>query len=92
MAGSVQDLTGGWLTARRRRFDVVPAAAVWVSHLAPAHEAWRWRHLQELLTRWELVAAAVSKPGYAQALGEARLGAGQYVTLEDVVTRRPQHS
>lgn len=56
--------------------------------LDAAHEVWRWRHLQELLTRWELVATAVSKPGYAQALDEARTGAGKYVSLEDVIARR----
>lgn len=35
---------------------------------------------------------SVSKPGYAKALAEARLGAGQYVTLGDVIIRRQQHS
>ena len=56
--------------------------------LDAAHEVWRWRHLQEVLARWELVATATSKPGYAQALEEARTGAGQYVSLEELIARR----
>jgi hypothetical protein len=56
--------------------------------LDAAHEVWRYRHLQELLARWELVATATSKPGYAQAREEVRTGAGQYVSLEDVIARR----
>ena len=56
--------------------------------LDAAHEVWRWRHLKELLAHWELVATATSKPGYAEALEDARTGAGQYVGLEDVIARR----
>lgn len=72
--------------AERERFLSEYRAA-----LDAAHEVWRWRHLQDVLTRWELVATATSKPGYAQALDEARTGAGAYVSLEDVKARRQRH-
>lgn len=57
--------------------------------LDAAHEVWRYRHLQEVLARWELVAVATSKPGYGQARDEARAGTGQYTSLEEVIARRP---
>ncbi len=43
--------------------------------LDAAHEVWRYRQLQEVLTRWNPVAITTSQPGYAEALAEAR-GAG----------------
>ncbi len=56
--------------------------------LDAAHEVWRYRQLQDVLARWELVAAAMSKPGYRQARDDAKAGAGDYVSLEDVIARR----
>jgi uncharacterized protein DUF6247 len=60
--------------------------------LDAAHEVWRYRQLQELLTRWDLIAAATSKPGYAQARDEARTGAGEYASLDEVIARRQRAS
>lgn len=38
---------------------------------------WRYRQLQDVLSRWNLIAVAASRPGY-----------GQYIPLEDAAARR----
>lgn len=60
--------------------------------LDAAREVWRYGQLQELLARWELVATATSKPGYAQARDEARAGTGEYASLDEVIARRQRAS
>ena len=56
--------------------------------LDAAHEVWRYRQLQEVLTRWNLVAIATSQPGYAEALAEARDAATPGVTIDEITARR----
>lgn len=56
--------------------------------LDAAHEVWRYRQLQEVLTRWNLVAIATSQPGYAQALAEARSAATPGATIDEITARR----
>jgi hypothetical protein len=56
--------------------------------LDAAHEVWRYRQLQDVLARWNLVAVATSQPGYAEALSEARHATTPGVTLDQVTARR----
>lgn len=56
--------------------------------LDAAHEVWRYRQLQEVLTRWNLVAIATSQPGYTEALAEARNAATPGVTIDEIAARR----
>jgi alkylhydroperoxidase/carboxymuconolactone decarboxylase family protein YurZ len=56
--------------------------------LDAAHELWRYRQLQEVLTRWNLVALTTSQPGYAEALAEARSAATPGVTIDEITARR----
>jgi alkylhydroperoxidase/carboxymuconolactone decarboxylase family protein YurZ len=56
--------------------------------LDAAHEVWRYRQLQEVLTQWNLVAIATSQPGYAEALAEARNAASLGVTIDEITARR----
>jgi len=56
--------------------------------LDAAHEVWRYRQLQEVLTRWNLVALTTSQPGYAEALAEARSTATPGVTIDEITARR----
>lgn len=62
------------------------------SALDEAHEVWRYRQLQDALSRWNLIAVAASRPGYALALADASAGTGQYTPLEDVAARQAQWS
>jgi hypothetical protein len=50
-----------------------------------AHKVAGYRRLQEFLHRWSLVAVATSQPDYYQRMEEARTGAGEYVSLEEVI-------
>jgi hypothetical protein len=56
--------------------------------LDAAHEVWRYRQLQEVLRRWDLVAVTMSQPGYAEALAEARKATGPGVSIDDITARR----
>lgn len=56
--------------------------------LDAAHEVWRYRQLQEVLTRWNLIAITTSQPGYAEALDEARNAATPGVTIDEITARR----
>jgi hypothetical protein len=49
---------------------------------------WRYRQLQEALTRWNLVATAISQPGYVEALAEVRNAATPGVTIDGIAARR----
>lgn len=57
---------------------------------AAAHEVWRYKQLQELLQTWHLRATAYSRPGFAQRRADAAAGRGEYLTLDEVTTRRRQ--
>jgi Family of unknown function (DUF6247) len=56
--------------------------------LDAAHEVWRYRQLQEVLSRWNLVAIATSQPGYAEALLEARNATQPGVGIDEITARR----
>jgi len=56
--------------------------------LDAAHEVWRYRQLQEALSRWNLVAIAISQPGYAEALAEARNATQPGVGIDEIAARR----
>ena len=56
--------------------------------LDAAHEVWRYRQLQEVLARWNLVAIATSQPGYGEALAEARNAATPGVSIDEIAARR----
>jgi hypothetical protein len=47
-----------------------------------------YRALQQLLQSWSVLAVAYAKPDFTQRYSEVRDGAGDYVTLEEVVARR----
>jgi hypothetical protein len=56
--------------------------------LDAAHEVWRYRQLQEVLTRWNLVAITTSQPGYAEALAEARSPVVPGENIDEITARR----
>lgn len=56
--------------------------------LDAAHELWRYRQLQDVLARWNLIAIATSQPGYAEALAEARNATTPGVTIDEITARR----
>lgn len=49
-----------------------------------AHNPAGYQGLRRLLTRWHLIAGALSTPGYHQALEEARAAATPGLTLDQV--------
>lgn len=57
---------------------------------AAAHEVWRYKQLQELLQTWHLRATAYNRPGFEQRRADAAAGRGEYVSLDQVLARRPQ--
>jgi hypothetical protein len=56
--------------------------------LDAAHEVWRFRQLQDVLTRWGLVALTTTHPDYADSLAEARSAATPGMTLDEIAARR----
>jgi hypothetical protein len=56
--------------------------------VAAAHEVWRYKDLQEFLSRWALLAAAYSKPDFYDRMADVEAGVGEYVSMDEVVARR----
>jgi hypothetical protein len=56
--------------------------------LDAAHEVWRYRQLQDVLRRWDLIAFTTSRPGYAEALAEARNATGPGMSIDEITARR----
>ena len=56
--------------------------------LDAAHEVWRYRQLQEVLRRWDLVTVTTSQPGYSETLDEARNATGPGVSVDEIAARR----
>jgi hypothetical protein len=55
---------------------------------AAAHGVWRYKQLQELLQTWSVIAVAVNKPGYYEAVEEAWTATASGMTLEEIIVRR----
>lgn len=49
-----------------------------------------YRDLQELLQSWSVRAVAYAKPDFAERYEDLKAGRGEYVTLDEVLARRPQ--
>lgn len=56
--------------------------------LDAAHEVWRYRQLQEVLRRWDLVAVTTSRSGYAEALAEARDATQPGMGIDEITAKR----
>lgn len=50
-----------------------------------AHDPAGYKQLQRVLRTWSLAVVATNKPGYYQALEDAKNGVGEYVAWEGVV-------
>lgn len=50
-----------------------------------AHDPAGYKQLQRVLHTWSLAVVATNKPGYYEALEDAKNGVGEYVAWEDVV-------
>ncbi len=52
-----------------------------------AHDPAGYKQLQQVLHTWSLAVVATNKPGYYEALEDAKNGVGEYVAWEDVVAK-----
>ncbi len=50
-----------------------------------AHEPAGYRSLQRVLHRWSLIVVATNKPGYYEAIEDAKNGVGIYTPIEQVI-------
>jgi hypothetical protein len=53
-----------------------------------AHDLAGYRRLQDLLHLWSIRTIAYNKPGYHEAMEEARQGTGETVPLAEVIAER----
>lgn len=53
-----------------------------------AHDPAGYRKLQQTLQHWSVLTVAYAKPDFEQRYDEVSSGAGDYLTLEEVVARR----
>jgi hypothetical protein len=70
-------------TGRARLSPVSPANIRRHSANDPAG----YKQLQRVLHTWSLAVVATNKPGYYEALEDAKSGVGEYVAWEDVVAK-----
>jgi hypothetical protein len=52
-----------------------------------AHDPAGYKQLQRVLHAWSLAVVATNMPGYYEAIEDAKSGAGEYVSWDDVVAR-----
>lgn len=50
-----------------------------------AHDPVGYKQLQRVLHAWSLAVVATNRPGYYEALEDAKRGVGEYVSWEDAV-------
>ena len=53
-----------------------------------SHDLAGYRKLRDLLKTWAVLAAAYAKPDFHQRYEDVRDGAGQYVPMDEVFSRR----
>jgi hypothetical protein len=52
-----------------------------------AHDPAGYKEFQKVLQTWSLAVVATNKPGYYEALEDAKNGVGEYVSWDDVVAK-----